>query len=92
MPLDVYEGTYDNPVFGSVTLLASGDVLTGTMGPARVRFVFRHRDRDEFVMSVPDFDPEGGRVRFTLRNGAADSLIIDDLQKDGIGAFFRKNP
>ena len=92
MPLDVYEGTYDNPVFGSITLLASGDVLTGTMGPDRVRFIFRHRDRDEFVMSVPDFDPDAGRVRFTLRNGAADSLVIDDLQKDGIGAFFRKTP
>ena len=92
MPFDVYEGTYDNPVFGSLALVASGDTLTGVMGPDRVRIVFRHRDRDEFIMGVPDFDPEMGRAHFTLRNGIADTLILDELEKDGIGTFVRKNP
>lgn len=87
---DAYVGTYANEYYGPLQVQRDGDGLVLVLGPRNQRFALTHYDGNVFVYVPPG--ENGGTMRgvtFTLTNGRADRVVIENLNANGFGAFTR---
>jgi CubicO group peptidase (beta-lactamase class C family) len=91
LKLTAYAGKYANDFFGQIELAEQQGILILRMGPKPLAFSLRHWDRDAFIYQ-PTGESAGGPsgVRFSVApDGAADIVLIENLNIHGQGAFSR---
>ena len=90
LALSSYAGAYRHGVSGELTLAATRDALTLTMGPRRVQMELRHWNRDTFMVSWPENDNYPGASGFALNpQGQPVSLALDLFSDVDQGTFVR---
>ncbi|MEQ9692554.1 MAG: DUF3471 domain-containing protein, partial [Bauldia litoralis] len=92
--LDAYAGTYQNSYYGPLTVSASGDMLSMTMGPeaAPTTFALSHFDGDTFSFETIGENANGlaGAI-FDVDGGVpASSVVLDFYDVNGLGTFTRE--
>lgn len=92
-PLADYAGTYNNSYYGPVDIVVKDGGLQLAIGPKHKTAQLTHWTGDSFAMAPPsgENEPEGSRssVRFVMDGGRATGLVIDYLNRDGLGAWRR---
>jgi len=79
LPMEVYTGAYDNPLFGTVILSTDGSNLIGVASEALHPFLFKHRTRDLFDIYLPAFSTDQSllQAHFILSPaGIADQFFL----------------
>lgn len=88
MPLEEYLGTYQNPIWGNVTVGRVDSDLVLTIGKEPYRFILKPYTRDIFTMVWPDMEEEPWKVAFTLDSeGVVNQMDILPLSQEGDGTF-----
>jgi len=91
---DRYAGTYDNPVFGPLTVRAKGQGLVVALGQGgRVVIPARRDAGHAFVGDWPDIDPDDPAVHFDFQvddKGAVTGVVLREYNDDGCGEFTRR--
>lgn len=87
-----YSGTYHNDVYGNVVVAAEQGTLTLTIGPNKVKTLLQHQNRDTFVWSIPGMEGVESQAYFNVISAQAETLTIEDLNKEGAGVFRRVEP
>jgi CubicO group peptidase (beta-lactamase class C family) len=90
-----YLGSYHNDCFGTIDIVKSGEDLVLRMGPDKKPFPLETWSGDEFVFPVIcESAPfgSGSFVRFgePSEAGTSPSVVIELLDADGLGTFFRQ--
>lgn len=87
-----YSGTYRNPFYGRVRVLARGRRLTLVLGPKSRRFALSHYSGDAFSFDWTGENEYGiGAVDFKRgRGGRAGSVRLEVLDAEGLGTFRRR--
>lgn len=87
---DSYVGTYDNDLYGKLTVKESGDGLNITFGN-NVTKPLKHYTRDTFTYEMLTENLSGaGAVIFAVGpDGKSTSVLIDNFNGNGQGAFNR---
>ncbi len=91
MPLEKYEGTYRNDLYGDIKVAASQSALTVTIGPKNIPWPLTHWDGDIFEVALPEFNEHMEFARFqTGPDGGVETLVIDFLNVGETGVFIRR--
>jgi hypothetical protein len=87
-----YTGTYRNPFYGRVRVLARGGKLTLVLGPKRRRFRLSHWSGDTHSLRWTGENEYGiGAVDFTgAPGGRAGAVRVEVLDTEGLGTFRRR--
>lgn len=91
LPADAYAGTYRNDFFGDIEVVAKEGMLLLRLGPRKMSFALRHRDRDLFLYQ-PVGESAGGLSAVAFRIGPdrrASQVAIENLDIHGQGTFTR---
>lgn len=88
---DTYAGTYANEYFGDLVVMADGENLTITVGPAPKIYPLTHWERDVFIFdATPEIPGAKGTATFLIdTNGQAIQVTLDTLNSYGQGTFER---
>jgi Domain of unknown function (DUF3471)/Beta-lactamase len=93
-PVDAYVGTYANPYFGEIQIVAKDGGLALRQGAKPADYPMTHYDRDVFSYQPTgesSFGPSG--VTFTVgASGKASGVLIENLNIYGQGEFGRVQP
>lgn len=88
-----YTGTYDNPYYGPLTVLAKGGSLAMRMGPRNspTTFQLTHFDGDTFTFESIGENANGlaGALFAGARGGTSPSVTLDFYDRTGLGTFTR---
>lgn len=90
LALDRYTGDYKSDIYGTVAVEKSGEGLSMTVGPKKVRIEMRHWDGNRFVASWKYFTvtEEIGFVTFSVDSkGVVIDMVADVFNEDGCGTF-----
>lgn len=93
LALSAYAGKYQNDYFGAIEIGEQGGKLTLGLGPKLQRFELTHWARDVFWFQ-PTGEMSAGRsgVIFAIGpEGRAESVLIENLDVNGMGRFERVN-
>lgn len=89
-PLSYYTGTYDNPLYGPISVSRDRDSLRLTMGPGKISLKLQHWGGDTFVMYWPGVLTNGAGIQFyTGRSGLVNRVTIEGMN-DNLTGFFAK--
>ena len=88
--LTAYVGSYDNDLYGELTVSIRDDALSCTVGPAGRRYALRHHSGDDFFFATAGEDASGlsGAV-FNSSGSEIDTLTINAWNEDELGMFRR---
>jgi CubicO group peptidase (beta-lactamase class C family) len=91
---NAYLGTYTNKFFGDIQIVEQGDGLAIVEGPHPWTFPLKHYDRDIFTYQTVGENAAGSTgVTFTIgADGQAKTVIVENLNVRGQGAFQRPSP
>jgi hypothetical protein len=91
LSLSAYVGKYANDFFGTIEITQNQNALSLRLGPKPSGFTLRHWDRDLFIYQPTGENAGGpGGLRFAIApDGAADSVLIENLNTHGQGTFLR---
>lgn len=91
-PLAAYTGKYESAYFGPIEVSEENESLVLRMGPKKRGYPLRHWDRDVFLYESETESLDGtSGVFFTIgSNGAAQSVVVENLNRTGQGTFTRE--
>lgn len=91
LALGTYAGDFTNDYFGDIKVAIDGDALVLHLGPNLTPFPMRHFNNDVFLYQPVGENAAGeSAVTFTVdANGAASSLVIENLDISHHGTFIR---
>ena len=90
LDLEEYVGIYENRVYGRIELIREGEKLGLVIGPAKMKMILTHWNRDVFMASVPEFMDFAEWVRFEVGpDGDVDGVVVDFLNSGRAGRFKR---
>lgn len=89
---EAYAGTYTNDFFGDIAIIEKDGGLLIQQGPNKMTFPMKHWDRDTFIYQTEGESAIGlSGVTFTIgSNDKATSVLVENLNISGEGAFTRK--
>lgn len=89
-PLKLYTGTYFNKLYGSATVVRTGQSLSVTVGPNKINLKMKHWGGDTFVVYWPGVLTTGAGVQFYPgRYGKIETLKIEGMNDDLSGVFIK---
>src|SRR6266700_731176 len=88
---ETYTGTYQNDVFGELSVSKQGGALAMIIGPRNKSFSMQHYDRDTFTYQTEGENAVGlSGVTFTVgADGKAIEMSVENLNIHGEGTFKR---
>ena len=91
-PNPAYAGTYDNDFYGPVEIAEHKGKLTMLQGPKPLAYPLTHYDHDTFYYETTGENAVGlSGVTFTIDGtGKASRVLVENLNKDGLGTFMRR--
>ncbi len=91
LPNTTYVGTYENDFYGNLEIVVQDGKLTMRQGPKKLAFPLIHYDHDTFYYDTAGENAVGlSGVTFTIEGiGKATRVVIENLNKDGLGTFTR---
>jgi hypothetical protein len=91
-PNPAYAGTYDNDFYGPVEIAEHKGKLTMLQGPKPLAYALTHYDHDTFYYETTGENAVGlSGVTFTIDGtGKASRVLVENLNKDGLGTFMRR--
>ena len=91
LPNDGYVGAYHNDFFGDVEIVAKDGGLVMQQGPRKTPFSLKHYNRDVFFYETAGENAVGlTGVTFTIgAHGKATSMVVENLNSEGLGTFAR---
>jgi CubicO group peptidase (beta-lactamase class C family) len=85
-----YTGTYANSFFGPMKVTVTGTKLDMALGPKNMTFALHHFDGDTFFYETTGENATGpSGVTFTVSDGHATKVTVEDLNHNGLGTFTR---
>ena len=88
--LDTYVGSYQNRLFGRLTVSLRNGALSFTVGPSRQNFALRHHSGDEFYFTTTGEDDSGfSGALFKGSGNRSSSLRINAWNAHDLGTFVR---
>jgi hypothetical protein len=88
---EMYVGTYENEFYGKLEIAVQDGGLTMHHGPKRLAYPLTHYDRDTFFYNTgPEMADGLSGVTFLIgREGKAARVVVENLDKEGLGGFTR---
>ncbi|HKN88623.1 MAG TPA: serine hydrolase [Nitrospiraceae bacterium] len=88
---DFYVGAYANDFYGNLDIVVQDGKLMMRQGPKRLAYLLRHYTRDTFYYDTVGESAVGlSGVTFTMgADGRAIHVVVENLNKDGLGMFTR---
>jgi len=92
LPNTVYAGTYDNEFYGPLEIAEQSGKLTMKQGPNPLAYPLIHYDHDTFYYQTTGENAVGlSGVTFTIDGtGKASRVLVENLDKNGLGTFTRQ--
>ncbi|MFA5168249.1 MAG: serine hydrolase [Candidatus Omnitrophota bacterium] len=90
MALEKYAGTYQNDIYGDVTVDKKGDGLEMTAGPDKFKILLKHWDKDVFTSVALGEEAKADVVFTTGADGSVSTMTMNSINQDGCGIFQKK--
>ena len=91
LPNNVYAGTYANDLYGHLEVVVENGKLAMKQGLHKLAYPLSHYDHDTFYYETAGENAVGlSGVTFIIEgDGKASRVVVENLNKDGLGTFAR---
>ena len=91
LPNTVYVGIYENDFYGQLEIVAQDGKLAMKQGPKKLTYPLTHYDHDTFYYDTAGENAVGlsGVTFISEASGKASRVVVENLNKDGLGTFVR---